>query len=85
MTERPLTIRPARPGDTLAWRDDGRRPMTGHLLLAELDGAPLAVVAVDGGWPRADPVARAEHAVRVLLLYRDGVISDARRRARGSS
>ena len=51
--------------------------MTAAVLLAELDGAPLAIVAVDGGSQPADPVARAELAVRVLLMYRDQVSSDA--------
>jgi hypothetical protein len=46
------------------------------MLVAELDGVRLVMVAADGGSLAADPVARAEHAVRFLLLYRD-VISQA--------
>ena len=87
MTERPLTIPRARPDDA-ASQHDGGRLFTGYVLQAELDGAPLAIVAVDGGSPRADPIARAEHAVRVLLMYRNLVISDATRsvaHAHGSS
>ena len=77
MIARPLTIRSARPGEAAALGRGGRRPMTACLLLAEVDGEPLAIVAVDGGSPPADPVARAELAVRVLLMYRGQVISDA--------
>ena len=77
MTARPLTIRPARPGEAAALGRGGRRPMTASVLLAELDGAPLAIVAVDGGSPPADAVARAELAVQVLLMYRRQVTSDA--------
>jgi hypothetical protein len=51
--------------------------MTARVLLGELNGAPLAIVAVDGGSPPADPVARAELAVRVLVMYRGQAISDA--------
>jgi hypothetical protein len=42
--------------------------MTAQLVLAELDGMPLAIVAVDGSEFAADPVARAEHAVRMLRM-----------------
>jgi hypothetical protein len=42
--------------------------MTARLVLAELDGMPLAIVAVDGSALAADPVARAEHAVRMLRM-----------------
>jgi hypothetical protein len=81
MTEPPVTIRRPRPADTLPMEDDGRRPLSGHVLLAELDGVPLAIVAVDGRRFADDPVARAVHAVRVLLLHRGEVISDATRGA----
>jgi hypothetical protein len=40
--------------------------MTAQLVLTELDGSPLAIVAVDGSPFATDPVARAEHAVRML-------------------
>jgi hypothetical protein len=74
MTTLPLTIRPTTPGDTDALGD---RPLRGRVWTAELDGEPLAVVAVDGSAFADDPVARAEHAVRVLLMHRGRVISDA--------
>jgi hypothetical protein len=77
MTVWPLTIRPARP-DGAVPHDDGR-PLRGRVLLAELSGVPLAVVAVDGSAYPADPVGGAEHAVRVLLLHRGEVISDTSR------
>jgi len=70
MNMAPLTIRPSAPGDT----DD--RPLEGRVWTAELDGAPLAVVAVDGSAFAADPVARARHAVRVLLRHRGRLIGD---------
>jgi hypothetical protein len=49
--------------------------MNARLVLAELDGLPLAVVAVDGSAFADDPVARAEHAVRVLFTHLGEVIS----------
>jgi hypothetical protein len=77
MTARPPTIRRARPGDAAALGRGGCAPMTARVLLGELNGAPLAIVAVDGGSPPADHVARAELAVRVLVMYRGQAIGDA--------
>jgi hypothetical protein len=81
MTEAPVSMRRARPAETLPMEDDGRLPLRGRVLLAELDGVPLAIVAVDGKRFADDPVARAVHAVRVLLMHRGEVISDATRGA----
>ena len=69
MTTQPLTIRPSRPGDTVAL-GGGRRPLRGRVWVAELDDVPFAVVAVDGSAFADDPAARARHAVRVLLMLR---------------
>ena len=76
MTTRPLTIRPSRPGYTVGL-GGARRPLRGRVWIAELDDVPVAVVAVDGSAFADDPRARARHAVRVLLMYRGDVISDA--------
>lgn len=76
MTIRPLTIRPSRPDHTVALGGGGP-PLRGRVWEAELDGVPLAVVAVDGSAFADDPGARARHAVRVLLVHRGDVISDA--------
>jgi hypothetical protein len=75
MTARPLTIRPVQHDDGAARREDGRRQLSGLVVPAKLDGVPLTVVAVDGS-TFADPVARAEHAVRVLLRYRRSVSAE---------
>jgi hypothetical protein len=58
----------------LTTRNDAIRPMTGRVLQAELAGSPVAIVAVDGGSPRADPITRAEFAVRVLLQLEEIVL-----------
>jgi hypothetical protein len=55
-------------------RNDAIRPMTGRVVQAELAGSPVAIVAVDGGSPRADPITRAEFAVRVLLQLEEIVL-----------
>jgi hypothetical protein len=61
-----MTIRRSRPGYTVEL-GGGRRPLRGRGGVAELDDVPVAVVAVDGSAFADDPVARARHAVRVLL------------------
>ena len=76
MTTRPLTIRPSRPGYTVAL-GGGRGPLRGRVWVAELDDVPVTIVAVDGSAYADDPGARARHAVRLLLMWRGDVISDA--------
>lgn len=76
MTDRPPTLRLARP-DAVALRRlarlAGGRRLTGRVRLADLDGAPVAAVALETS------------AVRVVLLRRGEVISDATRGPGGSS
>jgi hypothetical protein len=83
MTTQPMTIRLAGERDTTAlqWLAalDSAPPLTGRVLLAEIDGAPCAAVAIDSAAVIADPFERSELAVRVLLLRRGELTSDRRR------
>jgi hypothetical protein len=81
MSEHPLTIRIARPHDAAALQllagHDSAHTLSGRVLLAESDGTPIAAIAVDTGSVSADPFHPVDHAVRVLLLRRRQLISDA--------
>jgi hypothetical protein len=81
MTDPTMTIRPASAHDAAAVRRlaalDSAVPLSGPVLLAELDGDPVAAVSVDTGSVTADPFQHTAHAVRVLLLRRNQLISDA--------
>jgi hypothetical protein len=83
MTTEPMTIRFAGQPDSAALKRlaalDSALPLTGRVLLAEIDGAPCAAVAIDSAAVTADPFQRSELAVRVLLLRRGELISDRRR------
>jgi hypothetical protein len=74
MTERPLTIRLARPDDTRALRRlaalDSAHTPRGHVLLAETDGKTVAAISLTTGAVTADPFQRTEHAIRLLRLRR---------------
>jgi hypothetical protein len=74
MTDQSTTIRVATPEDTGTLRRlaelDSVRPLTGHVLLAELDGVPVAAVALGSGSVAADPFERSAEAVRLLRLRR---------------
>jgi hypothetical protein len=74
MDDQPLTIRLATPEDAASLRQlaalDSARPLTGRVLLAELDGAPLAAVALENGSVTADPFRHSHDAVRLLMLRR---------------
>jgi hypothetical protein len=69
-----LTIRVATAEDGHALRRlaalDSAAPLAGRVLLAELDGAPLAAVSLEHGTVAADPFQPTGHAVRVLMLRR---------------
>jgi hypothetical protein len=69
-----LTIRAAAPGDADALRKlaahANRPPLRGHALLAELDGALVAAVALSSGAVVADKFAATADAVRLLRLRR---------------
>jgi hypothetical protein len=70
----PVTIRAAGPDDAEAVRRlaelDSARPLTGHLLLAEHHGEPLAAISLGAGSVVADPFRRSADAVHLLRLRR---------------
>jgi hypothetical protein len=69
-----LTVRPATPHDAGAMRRlavlAGRPRPTGHALLAERDGAPVAAIALTTGALFADPLLPPEAAAHALRLCR---------------
>jgi hypothetical protein len=74
MNDQHLTIRVATPDDTptllrLAALDSAG-PLTGRVLLAELDAVPVAAVSLEAGAMIADPFQHTEDAVRMLSLRR---------------
>jgi hypothetical protein len=74
MHDQPLTIRLATPEDAGTLRRlaelDSASPLTGSVLLAEREGAPIAAVSLRRGRVTADPFQHATPAVRLLLLRR---------------
>lgn len=68
--EAALAVRPATAADADALRDlarlDSARPLTGPVLVGELDGAPVAARSLHDGRVVADPFVRTS-AVRDLL------------------
>lgn len=69
-----LTIRVAEPRDDAALSRlaglDSANPLTGRVLLAESDGAPVAAVSLDTGAVTADPFEYTQRAVHMLRLRR---------------
>ncbi len=91
--DQPLTIRLASPEDADALRDlaqlDSSPPLSGRVLLAEVDGAVIAAASLDGGAVIADPFTPSAYAVRMLttrryqlMRQRDHRASAIRRRPR---
>lgn len=74
MTERPLTIRLAAAEDEVALLRlvglASAPPLAGRVLLAELDGEPVAAVSLASGAVAADPFQPSDDAVRMLMLRR---------------
>jgi hypothetical protein len=74
MTQQALTIRTATTEDAHALRRlaalDSERPLAGRVLLAELDGLPLAAVSLATGAVTADPFQHSADAVRHLRFRR---------------
>jgi hypothetical protein len=74
MKDQHLTIRVANPDDTPALLRlaalDSAAPLTGRVLMAELDTVPVAAVSLEAGAVIADPFQHTEDAVRVLRLRR---------------
>jgi hypothetical protein len=74
MLDHALTIRAATPddADALRWLAalDSRPHMSGHVLLAERDGAAVAAIALSSGTVAADPFNHTADAVRFLRARR---------------
>jgi hypothetical protein len=74
MSEERFTIRLAAPEDAPVLRRlaelDSATPLAGRVLLAELDAAPVAAIALDTGAVTADPFQPSLEAVRLLMLRR---------------
>jgi hypothetical protein len=74
MIDQSLTIRTAMPHDSGALRRlaelDSARPLSGTVLLAELDSVPLAALSLETGAATADPFQQSADAVRLLRLRR---------------
>lgn len=72
--DRPVTIRVAGSEDDGRIRRlialDSSQALTGHLLLAEQDGEPAAVISLGTGAVAADPFRRTAVAVHLLRLRR---------------
>lgn len=68
----PITIRRATPADadvlTRLAGLDSARPLTGHVLLAEVEGRAVAAIAVADGRVIADPFERTTVAVAMLRI-----------------
>jgi hypothetical protein len=85
-----LVIRASRPDDAaalqrLAELDGLPYPGSSNLLVAEVEGAVLAALPVEGGEPIADPFRATAHLVEVLSLRAEQLRDPAspRRRLRG--
>jgi hypothetical protein len=67
-----LVIRVARDEDSFALRRlatlDGQRVLTGQVLLAEVDGRPLAALSLEQDRAVADPFARTANLVDLLRV-----------------
>jgi hypothetical protein len=74
MNDQRFTIRVATPDDTAALLRlaalDSAGPLTGRVLMAELDTVPVAAVSLEAGAVIADPFQHTEDAVRMLSLRR---------------
>jgi hypothetical protein len=74
MDDQDVTIRGATPNDARGLRRlaelDSSTPLTGRVLLAELDGAPVAAVSLATGSATADPFQHSADAVRMLRARR---------------
>ena len=73
-----LTIRAASPQDDEVLRRlaalDSAHPLTGRVLLAELEGVPVAAVSVDAGSVTSDPFQHSADAVRMLMFRRRQIL-----------
>jgi hypothetical protein len=78
MSDQTLTIRAATPDEVAALRRlavlDSTRPLSGSVLLAEVEGVPLAAVSLETGATTADPFQYSTDAVRVLRARHDQLL-----------
>lgn len=69
-----LTIRRARPEDDQALRAlaniDSAPPLTGEVLVAQLDGTSIAAISLTDGRSIADPCRSSADTVEILRLRR---------------
>ena len=81
-----IVIRHATDADIFALSDlailDSREPLTGPVLIAEVDGVARAALDLDDGSVAADPFARTTELVELLRLHARG--SHGMRAARNS-
>jgi hypothetical protein len=87
MTSPSLTVRQARagePGMEVLAQLDSVKPLTGTVLVAEVEGRPIAAISVEDGRTAADPFVPSADAVAVLRMraaqLQPGVTAGARRR-----
>jgi hypothetical protein len=78
MSDQLLTMRMAVAIDAAALRRlarlDSTRPLAGRVLLAELDGTPVAAISLHTGAVVADPFRRTAEAVRMLKMRRSQLV-----------
>jgi len=86
MIDGTMTIRVALPHDAAALRRlaalDSAGPLSGHALIAELDGTPVAAIAIATGTAVADPFEPSGDAVRMLRVRRHQLLGRVRPAAR---
>ena len=87
MTTSSLTVRQALPGERGVeelTELDSVKPLLGRVLVAEVEGRPIAAISVDDGRTAADPFVPSADAVAVLRMravqLQPGVTAGARRR-----
>jgi hypothetical protein len=87
MTTSSLTVRqalPGEPGVEVLAQLDSVKPLAGRVLVAEVEGRPIAAISVDDGRTAADPFVPSADAVAVLRMraaqLQPGVTAGARRR-----
>jgi hypothetical protein len=87
MTTSSLTVRQALPGERgveVLAELDSVKPLAGRVLVAEVEGMPIAAISVDDGHTAADPFVPSADAVAVLRMraaqLQPGVTAGARRR-----
>jgi hypothetical protein len=78
MDDQAPTIRTAGPEDVEALRVlaglDSTPPLTGRVLLAEVDGDPIAAVSLETGASVADPFRHSAEALALLTERRNRIV-----------